>query len=200
MKSAAEKTKVQSGTCRDGQYDNSRGGLQDPAGTLSDEKKKRILEKARELYNQSGSKGEVPEVCFNLKGRAAGQWRMTGGQEQLRFNPQAFVLDWDAHFPATVAHEIAHSLVYRDHGPRGARPHGPEWQARMRAFGCEPRVTHDTPLSGRKMKTHDYACDCRHHLLSARRHHLIQRKHYRYQCRQCGATLRPGKNTRGAAD
>ncbi|WP_373024681.1 SprT-like domain-containing protein [Thioalkalivibrio sp.] len=190
MKSAAEKTKVQSGICRDSQYYNSRTGLQESAGLLSAEKQERILEKVHELYIQSGSERETPEVCFNLRGRAAGQWRITRGREQLRFNPQAFVLDWDAHFPATVAHEVAHSLVYRDYGTRGARPHGPEWQTRMRDFGCEPRVTHDTPLSGRNMKTHDYACDCRHHALSARRHHLIQRKRYRYQCRECGATLR----------
>lgn len=154
------------------------------------------IRKAVETFYRTAQEGlprkteiRVPEIRFDLKGRAAGQWRMHKGCEILRFNPEAFLRDWDSHFPDTVAHEVAHSLVFRSAGNR-VRPHGPEWRHFMQKLGCEPRVTHNTPLSGRRMRTYKYICDCRQHTLSARRHYLIQHRRYRYQCRQCGTTLR----------
>nr|WP_156000725.1 SprT-like domain-containing protein [Thioalkalivibrio sp. ALJT] len=132
----------------------------------------------------------VPAIHFNLKGRAAGQWRLQGGQEMLRFNPEAFVLDWERHFPETVAHEVAHALIYRRYGARRVRPHGKEWQQLMQAMGvARPRVTHTTPLTARKMREYLYECSCSRHTLSARRHYLIRERGYRYQCRQCGEWL-----------
>ena len=38
-----------------------------------------------------------------------------------------------------LCHEAAHAAAYELHG-RGPRPHGPEWQALMRAAGFEPRA------------------------------------------------------------
>ncbi|WP_081610859.1 SprT-like domain-containing protein [Thioalkalivibrio sp. ALJ7] len=172
------------------EYDNSGQQLQVPPESLTPQQKERIREQAYAFYLQCGIHTDLPEILFDLKGKAAGQWRMTCGREQLRFNAQAFVLDWDAHFPNTIAHEVAHSLVYRRQGRRRPRPHGPEWKAQMRSFGCEPRVTHRTPLRGRTMKTYEYVCACQGHSLSARRHSLIQRKRYRYHCRECGRILK----------
>jgi len=131
----------------------------------------------------------VPEVCLDLRGRAAGQWRIRDGIELLRFNPEAFRLDWDAHFPATVAHEVAHSLVYRRYGPGRVRPHGPEWKEIMAVLGFPPTITHRTPLTGRRSRVYIYKCQCRAHRLGPRRHYLVTRRGYRYNCTDCGSRL-----------
>ena len=41
-----------------------------------------------------------------------------------------------------LSHELAHLVVRRRHGRR-ARPHGPQWQALMRAAGFQPKVRMD---------------------------------------------------------
>ena len=38
-----------------------------------------------------------------------------------------------------LCHELAHVAVHRLHGP-SAKPHGPEWQALVRAAGFQPRI------------------------------------------------------------
>lgn len=131
----------------------------------------------------------VPEICLNLHGRAAGQWQVRNGIEFLRFNPEAFLLDWKAHFPATIAHEVAHSLVYRRYGVRRVRPHGPEWRDMMAKLGFPPAVTHHTPLSGRRSRVYIYQCKCRSHRLGPRRHYLVSQQGYRYNCTECGSRL-----------
>jgi SprT protein len=131
----------------------------------------------------------VPEVRLNLRGRAAGQWRVRDGVELLRFNPEAFLLDWNSHFPATIAHEVAHSLVYRRYGAGRVRPHGPEWRDMMATLGFPPTVTHRTPLSGRRSRVYIYQCKCRAHRLGPRRHYLVTRRGYRYNCTDCGSRL-----------
>lgn len=131
----------------------------------------------------------APELRFDLRGRAAGQWQLREGIEMLRFNPEAFLQDWPEHFPATVAHEVAHSLVYRRYGLKTVRPHGPEWRALMQHLGFAPRVTHQTPLTGRRTRVYLYQCRCRSHQLGARRHSLVMRAGYRYTCTACGETL-----------
>lgn len=127
---------------------------------------------------------------MDLRGRAAGQWRVVRGIELLRFNPQAFIQDWQAHFPSTVAHEVAHSLVYRLFGVRGLRPHGPEWHRMMASLGFPPTVTHRTLLSGRRSRVYIYKCECQAHRLGPRQHFLVTRRGYRYDCRTCGVRLR----------
>ncbi|WP_081616621.1 SprT-like domain-containing protein [Thioalkalivibrio sp. ALJ16] len=160
-----------------------------PEAALCEERKALIRDEVVRLFRKlaPGSDVAVPAIRFDLKGRAAGQWRLRAGQETLRFNPEAFVLDWHGHFPETVAHEVAHALIYRRHGARRVRPHGREWQQLMQAMGfARPRATHATPLTGRRMREYLYACGCGHRPMSARRHYLIRERGYRYQCRQCG--------------
>lgn len=163
---------------------------------LSPAQQERIRAAVREFYSRGthDNPGTIPEVRFDLSGRAAGQWRLRDGVEVLRFNPEAFVRDWDSHFPDTVAHEVAHSLVFRTAGRRRVRPHGAEWRGFMQRMGCQPQVTHSTPLTGRKQRIYRYECACGSHELSARRNYLIRRKGYRYQCRQCARILKPAAN------
>lgn len=172
--------------------------MQNLARALSLEGKILIREEVARLYDlvADTTTQTLPVICFDLKGRAAGQWRLKNGVETLRFNPEAFSLDWNQHFPETVAHEVAHSLVYRRHGMRRVRPHGPEWQGLMRAMGFQkPRVTHATALTTRKMRQYTYECACGPQALSARRHFLIRKRGYRYQCRQCGEWLKRSRSS-----
>ncbi|TVP90124.1 MAG: hypothetical protein EA347_03485 [Thioalkalivibrio sp.] len=156
--------------------------------SLTETQQNGIRSAAFGFYSRMGS-SPVPEVRLDLRGRAAGQWRVRDGIELLRFNPEAFLLDWHAHFPATIAHEVAHSLVYRRHGPKHVRPHGPEWKEIMAALGFPPAVTHRTPLTGRRSRVYIYKCKCRSHRLGPRRHYLVTRRGYRYNCAHCGNPL-----------
>lgn len=141
-----------------------------------------------------GLNPEPPPVSLDLRGKAAGQWRIVRGQESLRFNPHIFARDWDQHFSDTVAHEVAHAIIYRRFGlgRRRPRPHGPEWQEIMRRFGIEPRVTHDTCLDGlplRRSRRYTYECRCRTHGLGPQRHGAISRGQRSYHCLNCGERL-----------
>lgn len=157
--------------------------------TLNELQADSIREAAARFYSRMAS-SPIPEIRLDLYGRAAGQWRLKKGIEILRFNPAAFILDWSAHFPSTVAHEVAHSLVFRRFGLKSTRPHGPEWQATMNALGFPPRVTHQTQLPGRRSRIYFYACGCRSHELGPRRHYLISRRGYQYTCAHCGDLLK----------
>lgn len=158
-----------------------------PTG-LNEKQRHEIRAAATEFYSLMRS-FPVPEIRLDLRGRAAGQWRVRDGIELLRFNPEAFLLDWHAHFPATVAHEVAHSLIYRQYGPGRVRPHGPEWKGMMAALGFLPAVTHRTPLTARRSRVYVYKCKCRLHRLGPRRHYLVTRRGYRYNCADCGSRL-----------
>ncbi|MFP4244004.1 MAG: SprT-like domain-containing protein [Ectothiorhodospira sp.] len=135
-----------------------------------------------------------PSVHFDLRGRAAGQWRVMKGTEALRFNPHLFAMDWERQYPDTVAHEVAHSIVYRRFGlgRDRRRPHGPEWREVMASLGFEPRVTHDSDLTGvpvRRTRRYPYRCACQVYALGARRHRSAQSGERIYYCRRCGQTL-----------
>ncbi|WP_245795427.1 SprT-like domain-containing protein [Thioalkalivibrio denitrificans] len=134
---------------------------------------------------------EVPEVRFDLRGRTAGQWRVQRGVERLRFNELLFAATPEAHIPDTVAHEVAHSAVYRCYGPKKVRPHGREWQRVMALFGVEPRVTHRTcpETLARVLDQHLYRCACRSHALGPRQHRHVRKGQRHYLCRACGERL-----------
>jgi len=144
------------------------------------------------------------EVRFDLQGRAAGQFRQTGGllnrKRWIRFNPWVFAADFAHHLTDTVPHEVAHYLVALQH-PR-ARPHGPEWADWMRFFGRVPRATGDYSLEGvpvRRQRRHPYACACpgRVHPISTTRHNRILRGIV-YLCPDCRTPLVPEDETKPA--
>ncbi|WP_019589100.1 MULTISPECIES: SprT-like domain-containing protein [unclassified Thioalkalivibrio] len=163
---------------------------------LDPETRDRICRRTRSFYIEATGHpaSSTPAVLFDLRGRAAGQFRVHRGHAAIRFNPEAFVRDWNTHFPETIAHEVAHAAVHVLYRGRRVRPHGAEWQAIMHHLGVAPRVRHATPLTpARRQRTYAYICDCTHHALSPQRHALIQKKGYRYQCRHCGGWLRPAE-------
>jgi SprT protein len=135
-------------------------------------------------------------VHFDLRGRAAGMFKVDGARRWVRFNPWIFSKYYAENLGETVPHEIAHYIVHEVWGPgsrrRRIRPHGEEWRAVMAAFGVQGEVTFDLDLAGipqRRQTTHTYRCDCRVHQVSTTRHNRVLKGVGRYQCRQCEGLL-----------
>ena len=84
---------------------------------------------------------DIP-VYFDLKGRAAGMYKITLGNRQLRFNPYLFARYFEENFQNTIPHEVAHYLVDVIYGTNMVRPHGKEWKNMMQLLGAEPLRTH----------------------------------------------------------
>jgi SprT protein len=137
-------------------------------------------------------------VLFDLKGRAAGMFKIDGTRRWIRFNPWIFSKYYQENLGETVPHEVAHYIVHEvwGHGSRRrrVRPHGEEWRTVMAAFGVQGEVTFNLDLEGipqRRQKTHAYRCDCREHQVSTTRHNRIQKGSGRYHCRSCDGQLMP---------
>ncbi len=136
----------------------------------------------------------MPAVLFDLRGRMAGMYRVTGEQRVIRYNPWLFAKYPVDGLDITVPHEVAHYVTDLLYGFDHIRPHGREWQEVMHAFGIDPRaaIHHSLDLTGipqRRQRRHAYRCACRGHELSSVRHVRIQRHAAQYYCRRCGAEL-----------
>jgi SprT protein len=133
-------------------------------------------------------------VSFDLRGRAAGMYRVRRNQAVIRYNPYIFSRYFNHGLQATVPHEVAHCITDRIFGLANVRPHGKEWQTVMRALGAEPRASMHLDLAGiplRLQRRFAYQCDCTVHQLSSCRHNKIAAGKARYLCRRCGAVLVP---------
>lgn len=147
-----------------------------------------LTEQARGIY---GLALEDLPVRFDLPGKAAGQFCRRGTRLWYRFNPWVFAADFDHHLHDTVAHEVAHHVVYARHR-RSVKPHGTEWRSVMYAFGIpDARATGRYSLEGvpmRQQARYEYRCDCRVHYLTTTRHNRINRG-CDYLCRNCNQSL-----------
>jgi SprT protein len=135
---------------------------------------------------------ELPPVTFDLQGRAAGMYRVSRSQRQIRYNPYIFGKYFADNLANTVPHEVAHYLTDMLYGLRNIRPHGREWQAVMRLLDAEPSVTCCYDLTGvplRRQRRFRYRCACSSHAMSAVRHNRVQRGLGSYLCRQCREPL-----------
>lgn len=132
------------------------------------------------------------DVLFNLKGQASGMFCASGEHRLIRYNPYIFAKHFDYSIANTVPHEAAHYVMYCLHGPKGIRPHGPEWKDLMRKFGASPCRTNSLDLEGipvRRYRRHPYTCACTGHQISSRRHNRIREGQARYFCRSCKGEL-----------
>lgn len=140
-------------------------------------------------------------VYFDLKGRTAGMYKVTGSgrriQRQIRYNPWIFAKYYENNLTVTVPHEVAHYLVDCIHNAkwkgRRVRPHGTEWKAVMDAFGVDSSVTSTFDLGGIPTRQHrqfEYLCSCKIHQLGIRRHNKVSRGEASYLCRHCGVPLK----------
>jgi len=163
---------------------------------LSPEQRQRVLEATRAAIAQAtilfGRKfAEIP-VMFELRGQAAGMYRVRGGRRVIRYNPYIFARYFSDNLANTVPHEVAHYVTDVLYGLRRVRPHGPEWRAVMRAFGAEPSATCHYDLDGipvRRQQRFSYRCACATHSISSVRHRRIQNGRARYSCRRCQTPL-----------
>lgn len=143
------------------------------------------VQQAGDLYGRAFA---PIEVCFDLRGTAAGMYRVRRGERRIRYNPWIFARYFDDSLAVTVPHEVAHYVTDCLYGLARVRPHGPEWQAVMRALGASARVTGRYDLRGlplRRQRRFAYRCDCGSHQLSTVRHNRVQRGEALYLCRQC---------------
>jgi len=132
-------------------------------------------------------------VLFDLRGRAAGMYRVHGCKREIRYNPWLFARYYEDNLNNTVPHEVAHYVCDVLYGIRRIKPHGPEWRAVMTALGAVPEVTGRYELEGiptRRQQRHTYHCDCTTHQLSSVRHNRILSGKTRYYCRYCKSAIR----------
>jgi SprT protein len=164
----------------------------------------RYIEQARSLYQHPFP---AIDVRFNLKGKAAGMYKVSYSQSSrvlfswrtlndvervIRFNPWLFAKYPDDSWGNTIPHEVAHYIVDCIHGLRNTRPHGVEWRQVMADFGAEPLVRAAYDLKGipvRQTRRYTYQCGCRDVLLTAYRHRKIQQGVQIYRCRDCNGEL-----------
>lgn len=166
----------------------------------------------------------LDSVLFNLRGRAAGQFRAKPKQQpnklfsgvpiyetHLRFN-NALLEQYGAKFISdTVAHEVAHFVVYelyskpahrsnsvsrRDvRNAKQIKPHGIEWRSVMvGVFDADPAVTHDYKAEpAYKKSQHAFSCECpgRVHQLGPVRFKRVTQQQVRYVCKTCRQELQP---------
>jgi SprT protein len=131
-------------------------------------------------------------IRFDLRGRAAGMYRLYRGSRLIRYNPHIFAKYFDDGLAQTVPHEVAHYVTDLLYGLRKVRPHGPEWRHVAMALGASPRATGHYDLSGiplRQSSLYDYRCACTQHRLGVRRHTRVQRGEGGYLCRRCRTAL-----------
>jgi len=147
------------------------------------------IQQASELFGREFA--EIP-VLFDLRGRAAGMYRVQSGERVIRYNPFIFERYFEDNLAQTVPHEVAHYVADVVYGLRNIRPHGQEWKRIMQFFGADTRATSQYDLDGlpmRKYRQFRYRCQCRQHELTSRRHNRIERNQARYFCKQCGGRL-----------
>jgi SprT protein len=140
-----------------------------------------------------GRSFHIPEVGFDLRGQAAGQYH-GGSHPHIRYNPQMAASQFDAFCTRTPAHEVAHYIVDCLYPRRSIKPHGKEWQDLMLAFGLEPSRCHQYDLQQvqqRRQRRFAYECGCQEHQLSATRHNRVRHRGLKYRCIKCGEVLQP---------
>ncbi len=139
-------------------------------------------------------------ILFDLKGRAAGMYKIDKGTKKIRFNPYHFAKYPEENFNETIPHEVAHYIVDQVYGIRNVRPHGTEWKALMLKFGVEPKRTFSYSLDGiptKIHKRHTYTCGCSQFEITTRRHNMIEQGKAEYCCRQCGSKIKFAMNVCG---
>ena len=133
------------------------------------------------------------DIVFDLKGKASGMFVVKPSQIYIRYNEIVFSQYFEDAAVNTVAHEVAHYVVFSIFGGRKVKPHGREWKHVMSLFKLKPEVTSRYDVSClplKRQKRFSYICGCMTHQLSTTRHNKIQLRKMVYLCRQCRQLLR----------
>ena len=154
-----------------------------------EERTEQYIQQAERIYDRRFDR--VP-VLFDLKGRAAGMFKVIGKRRLIRYNPWIFAKYFEENLLDTVPHEVAHFIVHEVYPRRSTRPHGVAWKGLMSKFGADAGVTFDLNLDGvpqRSQRTHPYYCGCQVHEVSTTRHNRVQARRMRYHCCSCQGLL-----------
>lgn len=181
---------------------------------LSDKQQQQVVNKTQAYIKQAADlfnlKNKKVEITFELKGRAAGMYRIKYSkarifrqqQREIRYNPYIFSKYFEDNYLTTIPHEVAHYVTDIIYGLKNIKPHGKEWKAVMQAFEADASVTANYDLSGiplKKQSRFTYQCECRDHQLSTTRHNKIRKHRYRYYCHFCKQALHYKQQTETAA-
>jgi len=165
--------------------------------TLTYAQKQQVLAKTRYFIDQANSlmslSLEEISVAFDLKGKSSGMFVVKHEQLSIRYNEMIFSAYFEDSLNNTVAHEVAHYVVFSIWGLKKVMPHGQEWKQVMSMFGVRPEVTSDYDISHiplNQQRRFEYACACTTHQLSTTRHNKVQKRRAVYSCRQCRQPLK----------
>jgi len=132
-------------------------------------------------------------VRFDLSGKSSGMFVVRQGKAHIRYNEIIFSRYFEDSVINTVAHEVAHYVVYSIHRWKRVKPHGAEWKSIMSIFGVPAEVTGKYDISSlplRQQRRHDYRCECMSHQLTTTRHNKVQNKKAVYHCKKCMQPLK----------
>lgn len=154
------------------------------------------IERARAILGLSRRQLPLPELRYDLRGRAAGQAVLSyrrGEPDAIRVNARLLVAHPREMVDVTLPHEVAHVAIHRCHNRnRGkrVRPHGPEWKALMATFGVADETCHNMPAAPvRRLKRYPYTCACPEPVWLTSIRHRRAVNGTVYQCRRCGQRL-----------
>ena len=167
---------------------------------LSTERQQQVIDETQTYIRQATLSFDIKfaavDIVFNLKGRAAGMYRvrqrLLRQSREIRYNPYIFSKYYDDNLNTTVPHEVAHYVSDIIYGLKNIKPHGKEWKEIMCAFGADASVTANYDLTGipqKNLSTYTYQCDCGDRQLSSIRHNKINKRRYQYYCKICKQTL-----------
>lgn len=172
---------------------------------LSSEQQQQVIDQTHGYIKQAaelfGIKIKPLEISFNLKGRAAGMYRVkhhkgrffSGHQtREIRYNTYIFSKYFEDNFTTTIPHEVAHYISDVVYGLKNIKPHGKEWKQIMQLFDADASVRANYDLAGipvKKQTYFTYYCDCREHQLTSIRHNKIKKHRYQYLCNLCKQVL-----------
>lgn len=136
---------------------------------------------------------EAIDVRFDLRGKSSGMFVVHRGHVYIRYNEIIFSSYFVESLNNTIAHEVAHYVVYAKSPRKRFLPHGKEWKSVMSIFGVAPEVTSKYNISFlplKQQKRHDYECSCMKHQISTTRHNKMIKNVAVYHCRKCKQPLK----------
>ena len=165
--------------------------------SLSAEQKEQVIQSTNAYIKMAcdslNLKLATIDVRFDLTGKSSGMFVVRQGKAYIRYNEIIFSSYFEDSIVNTVAHEVAHYVVYVTQRWERVKPHGAQWKAVMSLFGVPPEVTSKYDISLlplKQQRRHGYRCDCMSHQLSTTRHNKVQNKKTVYHCKKCMQPLK----------
>lgn len=168
--------------------------------TLSYSQKQQVIERTHYFVKEATQLFKIKtlpfDIQFNLKGRAAGMYRVKKHYfkhyREIRYNPFIFSRYFKDNLNTTVPHEVAHYVSDLIYGLKNIKPHGKEWQQIMSEFGADSSVTANYDIKDvpqKKVRSVTYQCNCGDKQLSIIRHNRVIKQASKYYCKICKQIL-----------